>query len=129
MYRKLTLFVMLLASAAWLQAQAGYPSSAPSQNRGAMTRHTTVQGCLQSMNGSYALTADNGTVYQLTGDTAMLKEHIGHEMRITGTIPETSSAGTPSATTPGASEARILQVKSFKHISTTCKSMGGTMGK
>ena len=126
MYKKLMLALVLLTSAAWLQAQAGYPQSSASQNSGAMSDQATVEGCLQGSNNNYTLTADSGTVYQLTGDTSKLSEHVGHEVRITGTIAGSPSASTPSAATPGGSQQTTLEVKSLKHISKTCKSSNTT---
>jgi hypothetical protein len=121
MYRKLMLAIVLLSTTAWLQAQAGYPQSG-TNTPGAMSHHASVEGCLQSSNGSYTLTADSGTVYQLTGDTSQLREHIGHEVRITGTMPESSATSTPSPATPGPSQQTILAVQSVRHISKTCSS-------
>jgi Protein of unknown function (DUF5818) len=43
-----------------------------------------VKGCLQGSHGNYTLMADNGTTYQLQGDTSKLSAHIGHEVQITG---------------------------------------------
>ena len=120
MYKKLTLALVLLTSALWLQAQAGYPQSNASPT-GDTSNQATVEGCLQGSDGNYTLTADSGTVYQLTGDTAKLVDHVGHEVRITGTTKESTSASTPSAMTPGASQQTMLEVKSMKHISKTCK--------
>jgi hypothetical protein len=113
MYKTLLLSLALLCSAAWLQAQA-YPQSAPT--------HTTVQGCLQGSDGNYTLTADNGTMYQLTGNTAELKDHVGHEVQITGTTSGSSAEASAQASSTGATQAATLAVKSMKHISKTCKS-------
>ncbi len=141
MYRKLMLFLVLLSSAAWLQAQAGYPQSSPTQsaptseNQGAMSTQTTVQGCLQGSAGSYTLQADNGTTYQLTGDTSKLSAHVGHEVQITGTTSGSSAMNNPnsttpnstqSATTPSSTSQATLDVQSMKHIAKTCRSSGTT---
>ena len=87
----------------------------------------TVEGCLSGSNGNYTLTDKNGMAYQLTGDTAKLSEHVGHEVKITGTSG--SSTGSESATGAASSAAggQTLQVSSLKHISKTCKSGGGGM--
>ena len=45
----------------------------------------TVEGCLSGSNGNFTLSDKNGTSYQLTGDTAKLSEHLGHEVKVTGT--------------------------------------------
>ncbi len=134
MYRKLMLFLVLLTSAAWLQAQAGYPQSSPStQNPGAMSTQTTVQGCLQGSAGNYTLQADNGTTYQLTGNTSKLSAHVGHEVQITGTTSGSSAMNNPNSTTPNSTESATtpngtaqatLDVQSMRHISKTCQSSG-----
>ena len=121
MYKTRMLSLVLLSSAALLHAQMG--SSSDSGKSQGMSNRASVEGCLQSSNGNYTLTANSGTVYQLRGDTSKLSEHIGHEVRITGTIPGSAAASTPSAMTPGASQETMLDVKSVKHISSTCKSM------
>ena len=92
----------------------------------------TVEGCLSGSSGSFTLTDKNGTAYQLTGDTAKLTEHVGHEVKVTGTSgsagagasssPDTSASGAGSA---GAGQ--TLQVTSVKHVSKTCKSGGSGM--
>jgi hypothetical protein len=117
MYRTLTLLLTLLASAAWVQAQA-YPQSEPAQSAGAAAGYMTVQGCLSGSDGNYTLTADNGTTYQLTGNTAELKDHVGHEVQITGKTSSSSAASSSTAAT----QQGVLKVKSMKHISKTCKS-------
>jgi hypothetical protein len=86
---------------------------------------TTVQGCLNGANGSFTLSDKDGNSYQLTGDTAKLSEHVGHEVKVTGTAEATSSASGSAASgtsTQGAS--RTLQVNSVKHISKTCQNGG-----
>jgi hypothetical protein len=117
MYKTLMLLLVLLVSAAWLQAQA-YPQAEPTQSTAGAAGHMTVEGCLSGSDGNYTLTADNGTTYQLTGNTAELKDHVGHEVQITGKT-SSSSAASSSA---GAAQQATLEVKSMKHISKTCKS-------
>jgi hypothetical protein len=88
-----------------------------------------VQGCLSGSSGSYTLSDKNGTTYQLTGDTAKLSEHVGHEVKITGTPSSGSSTaasgGAASSTAGEAGSQQTLQVSSVKHISKTCQSGGG----
>jgi len=125
MFKTLTVALVLLASAAWLQAQAGYGQSGMSQST---TGQTSVEGCLQGSNGSYMLTATDGTMYQLTGDTSKLSEHVGHEVKVMGMTSAASTSSSPSsgsAMTPSGSQ-QMLTVKSVKHVSKTCKS---SMGK
>jgi len=104
--------------------------SATSQTAGYTGSSTKVQGCLQGLAGSYTLTADSGTTYTLSGDTSGLKDHVGHEVAITGKTSGSSASSSSSAS--GASGAptmsstgdagQTLEVQSMKHISPTCKS-------
>ena len=125
--RHLLLLSVLLLGATWAVAQS-YPSET-SKTTGTGSE-TTVQGCLSSSGGNYMLTAKNGTSYQLSGDTAKLSEHVGHEVKITGTISSASaspSSGTRSSKAQGeqsASGEQTLEVSSLKHVSKTCQSGG-----
>jgi len=51
-----------------------------------------------------------------------LSEHVGHEVKITGTSASADASGSQTSAS-GAGQA--LQVTSMKHISKTCKSAGG----
>src|SRR5436853_5515588 len=99
MPKSLMLVLALLMSTAWLAAQDS-PQSGTSQTSAAASGQTNVQGCLQGSNGSYTLTADSGTTYQLQGDTSKLDKHVGHEVQITGTPSGTGSSS--SAMSPNA---------------------------
>ncbi len=122
MIRTFLLALSLLASATWIQAQSQYPQSESGQTGNAASAQTTVQGCLQGSEGNYTLMADNGTTYQLQGDTSKFGEHVGHEVRITGSTMA-SSAGTPTSTqTAGTQQQPTLTVQELKHISKSCKS-------
>ncbi|MFY9908100.1 MAG: hypothetical protein WBX02_18085 [Terriglobales bacterium] len=82
--------------------------------------NTTVEGCLSGSDGNYTLTADNGTAYKLTGNTAKLSDHVGHEIKVMGTTGAASASGSSGAM-GNDSSSQTLQVNSFKHISKTCK--------
>ena len=118
MRQLLVLFVLLLGIS-WAAAQ----NSAPSTQKGSTTAGAgshTVEGCLSGSEGKYTLTDTHGKTYELTGDTSKLAEHVGHEVKITGT----ESSGSASASSAGSQAAMTLDVSSFKHISKTCKSGG-----
>lgn len=122
--RKLFLLLsVLLLGLSWAVAQES--STSPSQSSSSRTSagQMTVEGCLSGSSGNFTLTDKNGTSYQLTGDTAKLSEHVGHEVKVTGTSSAegaTSSTGAPAAGSAGAGQ--TLQVSSVKHVSKTCKS-------
>ncbi len=116
MRKTLVLGLLLLVSAAWLQAQ-----SASSSDKGKTSDLITIEGCLQTSQGQYMLTETSGNVHRLTGADNKLKHHIGHEVEITGkqtirTI-DTSQQGIAAS----AAEQEVIEVKSVKHIADMCK--------
>jgi hypothetical protein len=136
--RKLYLIAaVLLLSSAWTFAQSGsqYPSSAPSSaqsaaqdagqaqqtatqtGKDAAAAGTTFEGCIGGSAGSYTLTDSSGKVYQLSGDTSKLGDHVGHDVKVTGTVG--SAAGAAAAGAVGATP--TLTVKKVKMVSATCK--------
>src|SRR5437588_9895241 len=113
--------LMRLAGATWATAQS-YPSqtgqSGSSAHTSAQAQTTTVQGCLASSDGGFALTDKSGAKYDIAGDSATLKDHVGHEVEITGTKSE---ANTPTSTTGTmANSSARIDVSKLKHISETC---------
>ena len=119
------LLSILLLGLTWAVAQdtTSQPSSAGQQtSRSGAGGQMTVEGCLSGSNGNFTLTDKNGMSYQLTGDTAKLSEHVGHEVKVTGM---TGSSGAGAETASGSAGAgQSLQVSSLKHVSKTCKSGG-----
>jgi hypothetical protein len=138
MRRLLLLLSVLLLGACWAVAQDttnqtnpnSTPTSSSQTSSATASGETTVQGCLSGSSGNYTISDKNGTSYQLTGDTAKLSEHVGHEVKVTGTSSAASAApsdsGTATGTTGQASGAaqQTLQVSSVKHIAKTCQSGG-----
>jgi hypothetical protein len=123
--RHLLLLSVLLLGVSWAAAQNSPSQSTPT---GAGSE-TSVQGCLGGSDGNYTLTDKSGTSFQLTGDTAKLAEHVGHEIKVTGTASSASaspSGGTAGGTMgqPSSASQQAIQVTSVKHIAKTCKSAG-----
>jgi hypothetical protein len=116
------LALTLLLSVAWAQAQTESNQSSRTKSEPA----ATVQGCLQSSNGTYTLTDDSGKMYTLQGDTSKLAEHVGHEIQVTGaasTASSESSAKSPQdGTTSTNAEQHAIQVQDVKHIAPSCQS-------
>ncbi len=136
MRRLVLLLSVLLLGACWAAAQdtttsspsQSDPTSASSGQSATASGATSVQGCLSGSSGNYTLTDKNGNAYQLTGDTAKLSEHVGHEVKIMGTSSSAapSGGGTATGTAGQASgNSQTLEVSSVKHISKTCQSSGG----
>jgi hypothetical protein len=103
---------------------SGMASSTPTQ--AGSNGQVTVEGCLSGSSGNYTLSDKNGVTYQLTGDTAKLSEHVGHEVKITGMSGSGAASGGENASgaSSGANAGQSLQVSSVKHVSKTCKSSG-----
>ncbi len=125
MTKILLLAIALVCSAAWLQAQDQYGAqSGSSQTGAASSGKMTVQGCLQSSNGTYTLTDKSGTTYQLQGDASKLSAHVGHEVKITGTTSGSSATSSSMGAQAGGTQQSTLTVESMKHVSKTCQAPG-----
>lgn len=115
--RKLALlgFVLLF----WVSWTAAQTNAAPSSSMDGNIQETTIQGCLGISSGIYTLTLPSGTVFHLTGNTALLKAHVGDTVQVRGVaspvmhVPGSMSEGTQSSPT--------LSVTSFQRISGTCE--------
>jgi hypothetical protein len=121
---KCLVFAFLLLSLSTLLAQ----NSQPTPTDTPLTQQT-VKGCLQivsddfSLSGSggmYELDADNGTTYRLEGESAKLKEYLGHEIEVSGTIGNSEVAS--SSSTAKDSAQPTIQFLDVKDLSSTCKS-------
>jgi hypothetical protein len=133
--RKFSLIsAILLLASAWVLAQnstpptSQYPSSAPSsaQSAGQDAQQTAtqagkdaehaatgnVEGCVGGSAGSYTLTDSSGKSYQLAGDTSTLADHVGHQVKVSGTLA--SAAASAAGGTP------TITVKKVKMVSATC---------
>jgi hypothetical protein len=138
MRKLLLLLSVLLLGACWAVAQdstsqpnsSSTDTSASSGQTGstAAGSATSVEGCLSGSSGNYTLSDKNGNTYQLTGDTAKLSEHVGHEVKVTGTSSSASTTGggaTAGTAGQAGANAQTLEVSSVKHISKTCQNGGG----
>lgn len=147
--RHLLLFSILLLGTSWMAAQSSTgagQSSTPDQGAaqgsagsqagygqgstqaGAQTgnEQKTVTGCLSQANGQYMLTTHKGMTYQLAGDSSELANHVGHEIKVTGT--ESGAGASANASGQTSANGPTLEVSSMKHISKTCKTAGATTG-
>jgi hypothetical protein len=116
-----------LAQDSSAQPSAQSPNSTPTSSSGTSG---TIQGCLSGSEGSYTLTQDStGTVFKLVGSTDKLtdklKEHVGHEVAITGQMAgDSGSATSPSSgsSDSNTSTGSTLQVSDVKMVSKHCAS-------
>jgi hypothetical protein len=100
--KKVALSMLLLASVSLLMAQQQGPS--------------TVQGCLMGSDttSQYALTDEHtGATYLLRGNDALFKQHVGHEVAITGTV-------TPSTSANAGRKALNFEVTHIQPVANTC---------
>lgn len=146
---------ILLLSTVWLAAQTTPSSSSPAQQPSAgqsspssaspsqtspsqstapdasqtSAGSSSVEGCLAGSAGSYTLTDSTGKTWQLAGDTSKLSDHVGHQVRITGS--DNSSAGGSASSPSGAGSSAsggagaggsqpTFNVSKVKMISSSC---------
>jgi hypothetical protein len=143
--RKILLLISLVVlPAAWMFAQYGSPapqygspapqygSPAPQYGSTYETRHyggggnrVSVEGCLFGEPGNLALLDDNGNTYELRGRTRMLRNYIGHRVRVDGRTwfrPDN-----PFAMSEYGESTPILRVTGTRHVSRRhCEQWGGS---
>jgi len=118
MHRTLVLALLLLVSAAWLQALEGYP---PANDQKSTPELTTIAGCLQYAEGHYGLTDGSGNVYRLAY-SGKLNHHAGHQVQITGKPSVKTIDTSQQNIEPSAVEIPIFEVKTVTQLAGTCKS-------
>ena len=116
MKRLLLALALLSATALLAQQQDSQQGSTPTDRP---LTPQTVQGCLQGGDHQFTLTDSTGTTYLLEGDSAKLKEHVGHEIEVSGTINKSAAS---TSTSPPKDSPSTIQVVDVKHLSTSCKS-------
>jgi len=114
MYRT-SILVLLLLSVAWLPAQEKSSSQTKS---GA----TAMQGSLFYASGQYFLIDGGKAKLELSGSTNKLKEHIGHEVQITGKPSTKTVEATSYGAASSAEVVPVFEVKSVKRIADDCAS-------
>ena len=66
---------------------------------------TSIEGCLNGSAGNWTLTDQSGKTWQLAGDTSKLSDHVGHQVRLTGT----DNSGSASSSGSMGSSSRLQQ--------------------
>jgi hypothetical protein len=85
MRSKLALSFFALSALALLPT-AGFASNAKQDRDEDRGKVREVTGCLQKEGDDYELMADNGSTWELKGDKANLADHVGHTVRVRGTV-------------------------------------------
>ena len=111
MRKTLMITLVLLMSAAWLQAQ-------DSMSKASST--TTITGCLATLGNNYNLTDSNGKVYQLSDEANKLAKHVGHEVKITGTPGVRTRDTTQTGVEATVKETPVIRVKTVTHVADNC---------
>lgn len=115
-----TLILVFLVAVCVLALAAGaQQSSTKSGNK-------TVTGCLQKGDeaGEFALTGDDGKLYDLKSSSVKLAEHVGHKVTVSGKFkPEAYEKGEEKeeAKEGGKKEAGDITVSSLKMVSSSCQ--------
>ena len=131
MRKTLLLTLILLVFAAWAVAQQGAASpSAPTNTQSsqqATAGENITEGCLGGSGGNFTVTDKAGTTYQLqlppNADTAKLSQHVGQEVRVTGTSsPGSSSAAGPAPSAGTSSAQSSINVTRMEKVADTCGS-------
>ena len=80
----------------------------------------TVTGCLRNSSIRYSVVGQDGTVYNLTGDTGKLRNYIGREVEVTGKPTVKSFSTTEKDMASTVEEIPALDIKGVKELSKTC---------
>jgi hypothetical protein len=99
-----------------------------SSNQGSQAgKQSSIRGCLtKAADGSFMLADFSGNTFQLSGDTAQLNKHVGHEVRIDGVQSsgnQPPGAMSSSATGQGQQQFSVSKVH---HVANTCRATGGS---
>ena len=118
MRKTLMLALLLLLSAAWLQARPANPSS----DKNNASEPVTIQGCLQNSDNQFTLIESDGTAHTLAGSGKKLSQQVGHEIEVTGKDETRTTDTTPVGGASSVKMITVFQVKTIKQIADTCKS-------
>ncbi len=122
MRSKLALSFFALSGLALLPA-AGFANNAQDRDddRGKVREMT---GCLQKDGGEYELMTDNGSTWELKGDDSRLADHVGHTIRVTGTVDHKkmhdAKENAKEKTQDNPNEHGHLTVTDLKMVSRSC---------
>jgi hypothetical protein len=122
MCKTLLLAVVLLTLVAWSQAQQAPPSPDEGKPPVNPSGLTTLNGCLHYDDGQYWLIDADNTKHRLSGYGKQLKQHIGHEVELTGKPSSRTIDNTPPGGASSAITQYVFEVKGVKRTADLCKS-------
>jgi hypothetical protein len=100
---------------------AGVFTFVASGQKGEEEAATTVTGCLHKGDETdvFAIAGENGKNYELVSRNVKLSAHVGHEVRVSGTLMDEESEEQEGKA--GERWAGRMYVRSLKMLSETCK--------
>lgn len=124
MRSKLALSFFALSGLALLPA-AGFANNSQDRDRDEdRGKVREMTGCLQKDAGEYELMADNGSTWELKGDSSRLADHVGQTVRVTGTVDHNkmheAKEKAKEKTQDNANEHGHLTVTNVKTVSRSC---------
>jgi len=95
--------------------------SASAQKGEKVAASTTITGCLQKGDEAdvFAITGENGKSYELVSRNIKLSAHVGHKVRVSGTLMDEESEEQEGEA--GQRWAGKMYVRSLKTVSEACK--------
>jgi Protein of unknown function (DUF5818) len=123
MRSKLALSFFALSGLALLPA-AGFASRATQDRDDDRSKVREMTGCLQKEGDDYELMADNGSTWELKGEQVNLSDHVGHTVRVTGTVDHdkmhNAKEKAKDKTQDNPNEHGHLTVTNLKMVSRSC---------
>ena len=123
MRSKLALSFFALSGFALLPA-AGFANRATQDRDEDRDKVREMTGCLQKEGDDYELTADNGSTWELKSDRVNLSDHVGHTVRVTGTVEHekmhNAKEKAKEKTQDNPNEHGHLTVTNLKMVSRSC---------
>lgn len=84
----------------------------------------TMTGCLEKDGNEYELRTNSGDTWELKGDAVNLSDHVGHTIRVTGTVDHASmhdaKEKAKEKTQDNPNEHGHLTVTNVKHVKDSC---------
>jgi len=123
MRSKLALGFFALSGLALLPA-AGFANRATQDRDDDRSKVREMTGCLQKEGDDYHLMADNGSTWELKGEQVNLSDHVGHTVRVTGTVDHekmhNAKEKAKEKTQDNPNEHGHLTVTNLKMVSRSC---------
>jgi hypothetical protein len=121
--------LVVSVSPIFLRAQESAAQEKSEQKMEKSTRHTeNVTGCLQKGDeaGGFALTGDDGKMWELRSQKIKLADHVGHKVTVTGSLTQHSKTHEEKMEKDEKKEAAgkdygDLRVTSLKMVSESCQ--------